>query len=748
MTTDNSASLDPTSGDVPEDPRLVEVVDAYLKALEAGARPDRRAFIQRYPEIADAVAACIDGLELVHAGIGSRPGSRAPQEALDGLGQGGLASPLGDFQILRELARGGMGVVYEAIQLSLGRRVALKVLPFAATFDSRQLQRFKNEAQAAALLHHTHIVPIYAVGCERGVHFYAMQLIEGQSLATVIGQLRQRESRSSAQPMESTLDRAERLESLRGQASAPLAQRSTIHVTDTITGGSSIRSETYVRRAARLIVQAAEALEHAHQEGVVHRDIKPANLLIDASGSLWVTDFGLAQLQADNGLTRSGDVLGTFRYMSPEQTSGQRTVLDHRTDIYSLGATFYELLTLEPVFSGENHQQLLYQILNQDPRNPSELNKAVPPELDTIILKALSKLPGDRYRSALEFSADVQRYLDHQPILAQRPSLLDRARKWSRRHPGAAIATMSAMALIAVLSLASQYRISLEQQRTKDALAREEQRAVEAEQRFQQARQAVDAMFQISEEELADKPSEGARRRILEIVLNYYQDFIDQRRGDPEAQAELAAVQEKVKAILHELTVMQRMMHARLLASESVRDELQLSDQQEAQLKPLLEQWLKQQDTLLGDRSQSEDERRLRLVRSAETYEKALVDVITPQQNERFRQIALQALGIFAFREPDIVKVLRLTNEQRSQLRAIEREVFIGSFLGKHPPGEPSGLRTHRAPPDRARDADVMNQAMAVLSPTQLATWRALTGEPFTALSTEEFSFPRLGIPR
>src|SRR5579863_7960871 len=178
--------------DLADDPRIVEVVHDYLTRLEKGELPDRAACIQRYPELAEVVAHCLEGLEMVQAGL-KDPAAQPARDPVNPtpLDQGEMhPESLGDFRIVRELARGGMGVVYEAVQLSLARRVALKVLPFAATLDARQLQRFKTEAQAAALLHHTNIVPVYAVGCERGVHFYAMQLIEGQSLAVVIEQLR------------------------------------------------------------------------------------------------------------------------------------------------------------------------------------------------------------------------------------------------------------------------------------------------------------------------------------------------------------------------------------------------------------------------------------------------------------------------------------------------------------------------------------------------------------------------------
>ncbi|HLJ09580.1 MAG TPA: serine/threonine-protein kinase, partial [Planctomycetaceae bacterium] len=331
-------------GRAPDDPRLVQVVQEYLAQFEAGMNPDRQQFINRHPDLSAAIAECLDGLQLVHQAMRSDPPPRLQTgaAAVD-LPIPGGANLLGDFRIVREIGRGGMGIVYEAEQLSLGRRVALKVMSFAATFDSRQLQRFRNEAQAAAQLHHTNIVPVFAVGSERGVHFYAMQLIEGQSLAVLIRHLRQQagimpETASLSSYVLQTVEQ----DSAGGTraASSQANSASIVAGRETASQFSAVLSTQHVDRradfhgnAARLIGQAAQALEHAHDFGIVHRDIKPANLLVDSRGSLWVTDFGLAQFQADVGLTQSGDILGTMRYMSPEQASGQRVLLDHRTDI-------------------------------------------------------------------------------------------------------------------------------------------------------------------------------------------------------------------------------------------------------------------------------------------------------------------------------------------------------------------------------------------------------------------------------
>ncbi|HEY1380751.1 MAG TPA: serine/threonine-protein kinase, partial [Gemmataceae bacterium] len=181
-------------------------------------------------------------------------------------------------------------------------------------------------------------------------------------------------------------------------------------------------------------VQAAEALEHAHQAGVVHRDVKPANLMVDARGNLWVTDFGLAVCQSDTGVTRSGDLIGTLRYMSPEQALGRRRALDHRTDVYSLGATLYELLTLLPAFGGDDRQELLRRIVSEEPRPACRVNPVVPADLETVVAKAMAKAPDERYATARELAEDLQRFLEDRPIRARRPSLWQKGRKWARRN--------------------------------------------------------------------------------------------------------------------------------------------------------------------------------------------------------------------------------------------------------------------------------------------------------------------------
>jgi serine/threonine protein kinase len=735
----NAPTEFPPVDDLPDDPRLLQAVQEYLDQLEAGHRPNRQDLLRRHPDIAEPLARCLDGLELVHKAAGkdealSEPSTgTAPKAA-----ELPPAKTLGDFRIVREIGRGGMGIVYEAVQLSLDRRVALKVLPFAATFDAKHLQRFRNEAHAAAQLHHTNIVPVYAVGSERGVHFYAMQLIDGQSLAVVVRQLRQQAGHSvtdeegappkepianlataSYPPSVPPVEESPRPETISGVSLALSTQRSG-------------KREEFFRTAAGFIVQAAEALEHAHQFGIVHRDIKPANLLVDVHGRLWITDFGLAQFHADAGLTQTGDILGTLRYMSPEQASGQRVLLDHRTDVYSLGATLYELATLEPIFPGQNRQELLHQIIKDEPRAPRAVDRAVPVELETIILKAVSKNPADRYASAKELASDLRLYLEHKPILARRPSPIERARKWSRRHPDLVAAGVLLLLVCTACLLVSNRMIADEKTKTVNALNGERQRAEEAEKRYQQARQVVDLLVQVGEEELAytPPPLQKVRKRLLETALNYYQDFIVQQQGNPDAQAELTEGKDRVRRILDDLSTLEGAYQLVLVRRPDVQRELDLTSVQRDQVARLLgEQWFPQREEhFRGPQRSAVEEDRQGFLTLARQNEKALAEILNEQQLRRLEQMALQSQGHLAFYEKHVIDALQLTAEQQQKIRRIEAEIF-----GKmsHGPRGKGGRGGHPHPMEEyAKQA--AERILLLLDEEQKVKWRELTGEPFT----------------
>jgi serine/threonine protein kinase len=470
------------------DASFAEAVEQLTCLIEAGERSRATAFIDEHPQHAEELRRLLPAIEAL-ASLDD-PNSH-PSVTREGLGEGASSSTgvLGDFRIQREIGRGGMGVVYEATQISLNRRVALKVLPLAAMLDARRLERFRHEAQAAAMLRHPHIVSVFSVGCERGVHYYAMDFIEGPSLAEVVQQLR---AESKEQRAESEKDCSP---PLHGEGLGE-GCRDTVAAAALSTLRSTQPAEVF-RAVARLGIQAAEALDYAHQMGVVHRDIKPSNLLIECSHlaprdepstntarttpshhaerdaytpHLWITDFGLAMTQTDAGLTMTGDLLGTLRYMSPEQAAGKRMPLDHRTDVYSLGITLYELLAGRPAFDTSDRAELLRAITETDPPPLRKYAPAIPVDLETIVHKAIEKDAADRYSMAKDLADDLQAYLDDRSIVARRTSFSGRARKWLRRHSALA-ATAAAVLILAVAGLAtSTFLVGWQAQRAEENL--------------------------------------------------------------------------------------------------------------------------------------------------------------------------------------------------------------------------------------------------------------------------------------
>jgi serine/threonine protein kinase len=687
--------------------RLNEALLAYVEARQAGQDPDRGQFLASHADLRGELEEFFAGHdEVERLAVALREGGQrrvqprtAASESAPGVGE------LGDFRLLREIGRGGMGVVYEAEQISLRRRVALKVLPFAAALDPRQLQRFKNEALAAAHLRHENIVPVYMVGEERGVHYYAMQFIEGRSLAELIAELR---SQTADWPRHSAAGRPE----LAMTSTSPAA------ILSTERSSGSRRYYDWVASQGR---QAALALDHAHAVGVVHRDVKPANLLLDTSGRVWIADFGLAQMAGDAGLTATGEMLGTLRYASPEQVSARQGVVDHRSDVYSLGATLYELLTLRPIFEGRDRNELLRQIADDEPRRPHSLHASTPRELETVVLKALRKEPSERYPTARALADDLQRFLDDQPVLARRPTAAERLRKLARRHPSLVGAAAVVLILLSAGSLLSTLLIGRAQQNAEEAYRRERQRAEEAESRFRLARRSVDEMFRISQEELADRPGlEGLRKRLLGSVLAYYQEFLEQRRDDPEALADLLDAKQRVEKILADLAVLRAAGKLYLLCQPAVLDDLGLADEQRPKVKEFCARVGKEWMESLADMGRlSPTERGRRAVARSRAYETEVNRLLTTAQQERLRQIGLQAEGPGAFREPEVVSALNLTIEQRDQIRTIEDETLFGWMRGPRP-------NTTPGPQEKSAN----ERLVAVLTEDQVRRWKAMTGEP------------------
>jgi serine/threonine protein kinase/WD40 repeat protein/Flp pilus assembly protein TadD len=511
---------------------IEQLAESFLDRYRRGERPAITEYTTRHPELAGEIRELFPALVMLE-----QVGADAARSASEDRSQFTRTRPperLGDFRILGEIGRGGMGVVYEAVQESLGRHVALKVLPPQATADPNLLERFRREARAAARLHHTNIVPVFGIGEHEGVQFYVMQFIRGQGLDAVITEVRRlrenrlpsKRSRTPAgvaasrgvsnneqtvlrgrQPDEQhpsdslaesvavgmmtqswvrgpeTTDNHEPAHTGQTDVSLHLglsdgeskesrtrpvvnavpsgespdhhADRPTDADSSSTSTGTGLLSGTrsdsgsqsdqhFFRSVTRIGMQVADALAHAHALGVLHRDIKPSNLLIDLQGCPWVTDFGLAKQEGED-LTGSGDIVGTLRYMGPERFNGQS---DARSDVYGLGATLYELLTLRPPFSADDRGQLIQLVTQAEPPRPRKFDPNIPRDLETIVLKAIEKEPSRRYSSAAELADDLRRFLNYLPIQARRSSLMERSWRWCQRNP--VVASLAAMLLFVV----------------------------------------------------------------------------------------------------------------------------------------------------------------------------------------------------------------------------------------------------------------------------------------------------------
>jgi len=392
---------------------------------------------------------------------------------------------LGDFEIVRELGRGGMGIVYEARQVSLNRKVALKVLSGSLGLTTKAVIRFQREAEAAARLHHTNIVPIYATGEQEGAHYYAMELIEGPGLDQVIAQIREMQKPASqeggpvaASPSAATASRTtapvDWVSRTMGFA-PPDVSAGTTSETHSLNSSSLSGGTGYFDTVARMMAEVADALDYAHAQGVIHRDIKPSNLLLSPAGRLSLNDFGLARMLEQPGMTISGEFVGSPMYMSPEQIAVGRAPLDHRTDIYSLGATLYELLTLQPPFQGVRRDQVIAQIIGKEPKPPRSINRRIPPDLETICLKMMEKDPDKRYQTAGSAAEDLRRYVNRFAISARRIGPVGRVVRWAKRNR----ATAAALCFVVLLGLVAGVFAYREQRSEQRALEERRQHAVE-----------------------------------------------------------------------------------------------------------------------------------------------------------------------------------------------------------------------------------------------------------------------------
>jgi WD40 repeat protein/serine/threonine protein kinase len=448
------------ASDSSRDVLLERLAEEFVERHRRGERPPLTEYADRYPDLAPDIRALFPALvqiERLKPAAGDRTGPHVPSAVP------GAACPerLGDFRIVREVGRGGMGIVYEAEQISLGRRVALKVLPPQVLLNGTYLERFRREAKAAAKLHHTNIVPVFGIGEADGVSYFAMQFIRGEGIDKVLADLRHLRRGDGSAPapgsraahglLSGPVPAGPTVDEAAGPAGpSPLSQTADPGRSSTLSGSPTLSE--YHRSVAQVGVQVAEALAHAHQQGVLHRDIKPSNLLLDGQGRVWITDFGLAKAEGADELTHTGDIVGTLRFMAPERFDGHSLP---QSDVYSLGLTLYELLTLRPAFDDTNKARLVEKVLHEPPAPPRQVDRCIPRDLETIVLKCLAKEAGERYASAEAVAEDLRRFLADRPILARRSTWRERAWRWCRRNPVVASLGASLLVVLTVGVVAS-----------------------------------------------------------------------------------------------------------------------------------------------------------------------------------------------------------------------------------------------------------------------------------------------------
>jgi tetratricopeptide (TPR) repeat protein/tRNA A-37 threonylcarbamoyl transferase component Bud32 len=499
-----------TTGPQSSEQKLDEIIAAYVQAAEAGQAPDREALLARHLDLAAELSeffADQDRFARLAAPLRAMVPS-ARKESTEPAA-GARVGYFGDYELLGEVGRGSMGVVYKARQRSLNRTVALKMIRASRTASETDVQRFRAEAEAVANLDHPHIVPIYETGEYQGDCYFTMKLLDGGNLARA----------ASGEPW---------------------------------TPGNKERQ----RWAARMLVPVARAVHHAHERGILHRDLKPANILLDARGEPHVTDFGLARrLHGDAGLTESGTVVGTPSYMAPEQAAGRKRELTTAADVYALGAILYELLTGRPPFRAETTLETLHQVVEQEPVRPRKFDRGVNRDLETICLKCLEKDPRRRYGSAEELAEELERFLEDRPIRARRSSLLRGPVRCGRRRWVAVFVILALLLALGLLFSMTRVAVMSEQRRALEAMVYAEQQRHRAEEHLQQARRAVDELFTpVGEDTLSDAPrADSLRRELLQQALKFYEQMAGEPGRNPKARREIAQAHRRIGAIQERL---------------------------------------------------------------------------------------------------------------------------------------------------------------------------------------------------
>lgn len=457
------------AADLPEDQNLVDgdpetldqIVEEFTARLRAGEHPSIAEYQEQHPRLKNEIEDLLASVAMIEQ---LKSNQSSPNHKSTSLDEVSSLTQIGDYRIVQEIGRGGMGVVFEAIHESLGRRVAIKVMPTPLVNSGKYVERFKRESQAAARLHHTNIVGVFGVGEGDGYHYYVMDFVDGQSLSDVVfGMNQNRGSDSTRRISETRLEDVKvdlslveaHGDSSRSMPDVPALQSGSIEFTLPVNHEQPIPvTSKHFRWAARMGAKIADALSYAHEMNILHRDIKPSNIILDRKGVVWITDFGLAKDSSnDINLTKTGDVIGTPQYLAPESLEGK---YDRRSEVYCLGLTLYELATLRPAYASGNTAEVIRAIATTSPVSPRKINPKIPIDLSTIIEKAVSRDPGSRYQSAKQMRNDLQAFVENRPISARPPSTIENVVKWARRNPlAASLSAVSALLLVMVAVSAS-----------------------------------------------------------------------------------------------------------------------------------------------------------------------------------------------------------------------------------------------------------------------------------------------------
>lgn len=413
---------------------LDKIGEQFAEAIRVGAYPNIDVYLKLYPENADEIRELLESISLIETFKQSKRAVSDPSA------RDTTFTELDDYKIIREIGRGGMGVVFEAIHEPLSRKVAIKVLANNLLGESKHLIRFRREARAAAKLRHTNIVPVFGVGTSGEHHYYVMDYIDGMSLHQWLTSLEH--DRAPAAP---TVD----IYSAKTFTGVNTAGNTREQIEDDTLQQPGVDTPRYQRWVASLGISAADALHYAHSQGVLHRDIKPANLLLDRNNTLWIADFGLAKLAEQNAVTATGDIVGTPQYMPPESFEGD---YDIRSEVYALGLTLYELLTLKPAIDGNGTADIIRNATRGVTVRPRRVNPKIAEDLETILLKALSHEPADRYTNPGELRDDLICFLANRPIAARKTNSIGRMIRWSRREPRVAALTITTFLLLGALA--------------------------------------------------------------------------------------------------------------------------------------------------------------------------------------------------------------------------------------------------------------------------------------------------------